>query len=277
MVGCGCIEIDVPWPVFALEAFAVCSNDTSLMPLHSDTQQLIRKVEELSGRMVHLTEDPELKVMATISTARGIAPAHFLRYRPNTRAVDYLVAYQLGFLTRIFSCPVDERWEVMSTPEEQQIGIGAMGMTDMPEDFAQSMINHLVIQLRTFSVGARVDAWIWNNLHGLREQQEHAVRSQLAENEQALAPEVRQKFPRPLIDANTAMNAAYALAWGEALRESRFSIPFKALGYERKAKELLEILEETPDDPRADRTVIEQWATALGLDGSFHFELHTLT
>lgn len=58
------------------------------MPLHPATQQLINKVEDLSGRLVHVTEDPELKVMATISPARDIAPAHFLRYRPGTRAVD---------------------------------------------------------------------------------------------------------------------------------------------------------------------------------------------
>ncbi len=49
------------------------------MPLHPEAQQLIQQVEELSGRMVHVTEDPDLKVMATISTARGTAPAHFLR------------------------------------------------------------------------------------------------------------------------------------------------------------------------------------------------------
>jgi hypothetical protein len=79
------------------------------MPLHPATQQLIRNVEKLSGRLVHVTEDSELTTMATISPARGIAPAHFLRYRPGTRAVDYLVAYQLGFLVRLFSCPVDER------------------------------------------------------------------------------------------------------------------------------------------------------------------------
>ena len=29
--------------------------------------------------------------MATIRAARGIAPTHFLRYRPGTRAVDYLL------------------------------------------------------------------------------------------------------------------------------------------------------------------------------------------
>ena len=88
------------------------------MPLHPKSQQLIRKVEELSGRLVHVTEDLELKEMATISTARGSAPTHFICYRPGTRAVDYLVVYQLGFLVRFFSCPVDERWEVFGNPEE---------------------------------------------------------------------------------------------------------------------------------------------------------------
>lgn len=247
------------------------------MPLNPSTQQLIRKVEELSGRLVHVTEDPELQVMATIRTARGIAPAHFLRYRPGTRAVDYLVAYQLGFLMRLFSCPEGERWEVIATEKEWQTGIEALGMTDLAQDFSASMVNHLVIQLRTYSVGVRVDDWIWKNLPELWPQQEHSIRTQLAENMQALAPEIRQKFPKPLVDANTAMNAAYATIWGEVLGEPQFVIPFKALGYAGKAKELLEILKEVPDDPCADRVLIERWAKCLGLDGSFHFESHSFS
>lgn len=258
-----------------LEVCSVGINHCLAMPLHPVTQQLIKKVEELSGRLVHVTEDQELKVMATISTARGIAPAHFLRYRPGTRAVDYLVAYQLGFLMRLFSCPEVERWEVMSTAEEQERGIGSLKLGRFPQDFGQSMVGNILTQLRTYSVGARVDDWIWKNLPELRHQQEHSIRSQLTENAKALAPEIRQKFPKPLIDANTAMNAAYATNWGEVLKEPQFSIPFKALGYAGKAKKLLEILEEVPDDPRADRDLIEQWAKCLGLSGSFHFESHS--
>lgn len=89
--------------------------------------------------------------------------------------------------------------------------------------------------------------------------------------------DIRQKFPKPLIDANTAMNAAFATTWGEVLGEPQFAIPFKALGYTGKAKELLAILEEVPDDPRADRELIERWSKCLGLDGSFHFESHSFT
>ncbi len=46
------------------------------MPLHPESQQLIKEVENLSGRMVHVTEYPELKVMSTITAARGPAARH---------------------------------------------------------------------------------------------------------------------------------------------------------------------------------------------------------
>ena len=245
-----------------------------LMPLHPESQQMIEEVESLSGRMVHVTEDPELKVMATITTARGPAPAHFLRYRPGTRAVDYLVAYQLGFLVRLFSCPADERFEVMASSSEREEGMKALGLGGLPADFARSMVDHIVVQLRTYSVGFRVDQWIRSHCPGLREQQEHAIRSQLAENAQALAPEIREMFPKGLVDANTAMNAAFAMVWGVILGDPRHSIAFNALGYGGKAKELLEVLKETPDDPRSDRTLIAGWAKALGLGSSFHFQTH---
>ncbi|RFC52925.1 MAG: hypothetical protein DVB22_000282 [Verrucomicrobia bacterium] len=37
---------------------------------------------------------------------------------------------------------------------------------------------------------------------------------------------------------------------------------------------MIEVLEETPDDPRSDRTLIAGWAKALGLGGCFHFQTH---
>jgi len=58
------------------------------MPLHPAAQQLIKQVEQLSGRMIHVTEDPDLKVMATILTARALRRGSFAReeqtilYRP---------------------------------------------------------------------------------------------------------------------------------------------------------------------------------------------------
>ena len=67
------------------------------------------------------------------------------------------------------------------------------------------------------------------------------------------------------------MNALYAMIWGEVLQEPRLSIPFTAMGYQGKAGGLRAILDEIPDEPANDRTLIERWAAALGLTGAFHF------
>jgi hypothetical protein len=73
------------------------------------------------------------------------------------------------------------------------------------------------------------------------------------------------------VDANTTMNAAFAELWGGVLGDRRFAIPYKALGYGAKASDLLAVLREVPDEPAADRILIERWADLLGLGGSFHF------
>jgi hypothetical protein len=182
------------------------------------------------------------------------------------------VASQLQFLVRTFTCPAAERWDIVSTDGEQDAGIKAMGLGVFSEPFARQMISIIITQLRTYSIGFRVDDWIWENRPGLRQQQEAEIRSQLAENERALAPETRAKFPKPLVDANSTMNALLAIRWGERLQEPRFAIPFVAMGYRGKAGELRAILDEIPDDPANDRMMIERWAAVVGLSGAFHFK-----
>ena len=236
-----------------------------------EVQQLIQQVERLSCRPVHVAEEPGLKPRATVIPARRGAPAHLVRFSPDAPSVDYLVASQLMFLVRMFSGPVADRWDIAAFTAEQDAGIRAMGLGVFPDAFTRSMIDQIITQLRTYSIGFRVDDWIWKNLPGLRQQQEAEIRSQQAVNERALTPEIRQKFPKPLVDTNTTLNALFATIWGEVLQEPRLTIPFTALGYRGRAAELRTILDEIPDEPTNDRTLIERWAATLGLTGAFHF------
>jgi len=72
----------------ALDVGNIWFKDPHLMALHADAQQMIKQVEDLSGRMIHVTEDPDLKVLAKILTARALRPGSFAReeqtilYRP---------------------------------------------------------------------------------------------------------------------------------------------------------------------------------------------------
>jgi len=245
------------------------------MPFSPDVQQLIHQVEQLSDRPVHVMEEADLRNRATVTPARGGAPAHIIRFRPGSPSLDYLVASQLQFLVRTFSCPPADRWDIVSSDDERNLGIEAMGLADFEEPLARMMLDSIITQLRSYSIGCRVDDWIRDYLPGLREQQEAEIRSQLAENERALAPETRRKFPKQLVDANTSMNALFATLWGERMHEPRFAIPFVAMGYRGKADELRAVLDELPDDPVNDRIMIERWAPIVGLEGSFHFKPYT--
>ena len=245
------------------------------MPFAPEVQQLIEQVETISGRPVYVMEEANLKARATVMPARGGAPAHMIRFRPGSASLDYLVASQLMFLIRTFSCPAEDRWEIAATTAEQDAGIEAMGMAEFSEPFARAMIGQIVTQLRTYSIGFRVDGFIWKNLPGLRQKQEIEIRSQLAENERALAPEIRGKFPKLLVDTNTTMNALYATIWSRLLEEPRFTIPFVALGYRGKSTVLEKVLHEIPDEPANDRLLVERWAEILNLSGGFHFNSYS--
>ncbi len=245
------------------------------MPFSPEVQQLIQQIEDSSGLPVHIAEEPGMRLRATVIQARRGAPAHLVRFKPGSGNLDYLVASQLGFLCRTLSLPSEERWEIGATKAEQDAGIRAMGLDVFNDDFARAMIGQISTQTRSYPVGLRVDTWLWHDFPGLRTQQESEIRSQLAENQRALAPEIRGKFPKGIVDANTSMNAAFASYWAGMLGDPRFNIPFTALGYKGIADKLLAVLGDVPADPTGDRTLVERWGDLLGLTGAHHFTLQS--
>jgi hypothetical protein len=242
------------------------------MPFAPEVQQLIRQVEESSGLPVHVAEDPTMRLRASVTPARRGSPAHWVRFKPGSNALDYLVASQLVFLLRSLSLPTAERWDIAATPAEHDRGIQAMGLDVFDDGLARSMVGQIITQTRTYPIGFRVDAWLRSEFPGLIAQQDIEIRSQLAENQRALAPEIRSKFPKGIVDANTTMNAVFALFWARHHGEPRFAIPFTALGYRDRAEKLLTVLDEVPAEPAGDRELVSRWAERLGLADSFHFK-----
>jgi hypothetical protein len=247
------------------------------MPFSPETQEIIAEVEQLSGRPVHVEEDPSLQTLATVATARGKAPAHFVRYKQADQTVDYLIAFQLGFVVRLFSCPAEERFDVVASNAERHLAFEKLGLGEFSKDIAGFLADSLITQLCTYSVGMRVDKWIADEYPTLQDGQQQSAGQQLRQNESALSPELRGKFPKPVVDANTAMNAAYAFYWAAKLNEPRLKVPFSVIGADIKGLRLLEILNQAGTDPRDDRKLIEGWADELGLTSCFHFEPHVLS
>jgi len=242
------------------------------MPFAPEVQQLIHQVEESSGLPVHVAEDPAMRLRASVTPARHGSPAHWVRFKPGSSALDYLVASQLVFLQRSLALPEADRWDIAATPAEHDRGIQTMGLDVFDEGFARNMVGQIITQTRTYPIGFRVDAWLRAHLPGLIPQQDIEIRSQLAENQRALAPEIRSKFPNGIVDANTTMNAAFAIFWAGHCNEPRFTIPFTALGYKDRAEKLLAVLDEVSAEPAGDRELVSRWAELLGLADAFHFK-----
>lgn len=119
------------------------------MPFAPEVQELIQQVEQLSSRPVHVTEEPGMKLRATVTPSRRGAPAHMVRFKPGSPSLDYLVASQLVFLVRTFECPAADRWEIAGSSAEQDAGIKAMGLGEFDDAFARSMVGQIIIQVRS--------------------------------------------------------------------------------------------------------------------------------
>ncbi len=82
------------------------------MSLRDGTRAIIAAVEHATGHPVLVTEDRALRTLVAMRMARGNAPAHTITYNPSaTTQLDYLIAFQCGFILRHFANPPSERWD----------------------------------------------------------------------------------------------------------------------------------------------------------------------
>ncbi len=74
-----------------------------------EVDEVLQLVEDRTGARVELVPDPGLQTYASVRMARGHMHAHLLTYNPDKPGTDYHIAYQCGFVLRIFDTPPEER------------------------------------------------------------------------------------------------------------------------------------------------------------------------
>jgi hypothetical protein len=92
---------------------------------------------------------------------RGTAAMHMVRYNPSTSdAPDYLIAYECGFILRLFASPAKERFDFGSALDVQERIARTFSEASMPipsdrliSALASGVLNHIV------SVYFSVDFW----------------------------------------------------------------------------------------------------------------------
>jgi hypothetical protein len=241
------------------------------MSLLECTKTILSLTESLSGRPVRVQEDPQLQTLATINMARGTAPMHLIRYRPvPQRQPDYHICYQCGFVIRLFENPPESRFDFGKSPEassKMDLLLADRSLPPQARLMKEMLLNGLMTQLRSIPIGLRIDDWLWNLCQELRGEQTASAYLQLQQNAQVLSPGIRKSFPRKVVNANTAMNAAFAMYWAEKLSDATISLSYRSIGADSNGKALLEITRGLDASPQNDWALVDAWAEELGLRG----------
>lgn len=245
------------------------------MALASATQEILNLVEKKTDRRVEVMPDTSLSVLAKVKMAKGNIPFHLVTYNPNKRGIDYHIAYECGFILRLYENPPEQRYEFAATDVGRKTvtravaankKIKRMGLPDSAiKQVAEQLFNGLMIQLRSVPIGFRIDEWLWTEYPSLREAQTASLTKQQGDNVQSLSADIRTSVPSTVFAGNAAMNAASALFCDRLLGRELFIIPYRSAGFENSGMRLIEILEEVEGDPTHDRDLVDAWGEELEL------------
>jgi len=245
------------------------------MNLRDTTRDIIDTVEQQTGFMVEVLEEPALPTMAVVHMARRYGlPAHVIRYRPSTnQPPDYLICFQCGFVLRLFENPPEKRFEVASTADGQEMvekmlhaRVGGVGLDRRQlAPVARQMYDGIVVHLRSIPIGLRVSAWLDDQYPELRQLQRVQVMSELADNAGSLDPQIKALTPEIIYNASAAINAAFALFWSQRYKKPSVTQPYVKAGCRKQGADLMDIWDQVPKDASHDQELIDLWAQALGL------------
>jgi len=235
---------------------------------------VFQQVQERSGIPVEVTTDPSMPTFASIKTARGSMIAHVLTYNPGKPGVDYHLAYQCGFVLRLYENPPEERFEFGGRESGREAvrsliakkgGIAKrLKLSEAAvEQMTDQFFDGLLTQLRSYPIGMRVDQWIRETYPNLHDAQEASIARQQQENVRSLGPQIKQMTPPIIFSGNASMNAAYALFCERLLSASQYFIPYRSAGFKKPGRTLLALWDEVPADARHDRELVDAWGKEL--------------
>ena len=231
---------------------------------------ILERVEVETGKSIQFLRDEKLSVLATLQMARDGAEFHILRYKPSNEPLDYFVAFQAGFVLRLFENEKTKRFDfspALGASEQVKTLMTAgnpLKLNDLKvlPEFAKIVGHWALLNLRSLPIGMRIDRWISTEYPELKELQRAGVAVQQQQNMDVLAYQLgKLTVPTTLLGAN----AAYALFADRLFGLESYRVPYEALGLIDHGKNLLQIWDETPTAAINDCELVNRWANALGM------------
>jgi len=247
-----------------------------MLNLRTVTKRILEEVEQKTGKSIQFFRDEKLSVLTTIHMARNGADFHILRYRPSNDPIDYFVAFQAGFLLRLFDNEPAKRFDFAPHPAANKHvevlltagqSLNSKDKQALPE-FAQFVTHWALLSLRSLPIGMRIDRWIATSYPELRELQKSGLAVQQQQNMDVLAYKMDNlTVPTTLL----GMNAAYALFADRLAGTESYAVPYEVTGLLSHGRELLRIWDQIPSDATHDCSLVDSWAAASGLTNWYNW------
>ena len=175
------------------------------------------------------------------------------------------VAYQAGHLLRLLELPPAERFDFAATgtaPDhvEELLATGQPltgGDKSTLAQFAQMTAHWVMMNLRSYAIGMRIDQWLADEHQDLQALQADGINAMQRENLQLLSKRLGTlSTPVPLL----APVAAYALRADRLLGKAGYAIPYRAAGVLDLGADLLSVNDSMQRDAAHDRQLVDAWA-----------------
>jgi hypothetical protein len=255
------------------------------MPLEliGAVEDILRQVEERTGKEIEFVEKNDLPMSAELRTAAKDETMHRLFHRPAyDEQINYVIANQCGHILRLFGVPEEQRFMPVANYRTMMSYVMEMGdeFQRLVKVFGPEKIKRMVrlwyegvvFQLTKMPPDIMIDKWLYDEYPELRPIQLPSLIRQRQEAVQSLVQDTRKFTPDKIYRVSSIMNYAFfkvledhfRLDWVAPWHSTIFIFDGSALAKVTK--------NDYVNNHAGDRAMIDAWAERLGLTTWFEWK-----
>jgi hypothetical protein len=243
-------------------------------------QDIILKVEQVSGKKIKFVEKRGMSIPVVSKLARNDMPAHIFYLDSSHQDVAWhSIAHECVHIIRLFEVEENQRIVPMATPEmrmqafeeiEEEFLEKSSSLTDeLFRRMRDFWYDSIMRQLTNYPSDIMIERWLYKFYPELRPSQIQAIQQQAESATGALNQEVKELTPEIIYNASNIMNYTYFHFLGKLL-ELQLDQPFQDTQFAKEGKKLVKFTEDRyRDDYEGDVAMIHLWAEFLGLSNWF--------
>jgi hypothetical protein len=246
-------------------------------------EDILRQVEERTGKAIEFVERKDLPMSAEIRTAAKNEARHRLFHRPSyNEQINYVIANQCGHILRIFGVPEEERFMPVANYRTMMSYVMEMGdeFHRLTNVFGEEKIKRMirlwyegvVFQLTKMPPDIMIDKWLYDEYSDLRPIQMSSLIRQRKEAVQSLAQDTWKFTPKKIYRVSNIMNYAFFKVLEDHFRLD-WVAPYHSTIFIFDGSALARLTEKDyVNNHTGDRAMIDAWAEHLHLTTWFEWK-----